>query len=166
MEKIEDSKPLSINDATRRLRWTIIEVPMATTATIDDTSATSMSSDKSQYRSTTPQRKVVLLERLLKPMYRNKAYVRESSYSYSYSMNKFGGDGNIDSQVYVDMDDKTMWLSVFNEPIDLDDFYKKMVSGDLFNADFSKGKDVDENPSFNLVPLLELKETLVAWWCK
>lgn len=50
-------------------------------------------------------------------------------------------------------------------PKPLNDFYKDLVDAEMQKDKFV-GYVVDTLPSTGLVPLIEMKSSLVEWWCK
>lgn len=151
----------SLAEDFARIRWTVIDytptvcsLPTATTAA---TTTDSNIFEKAEKRA-------IMLKRLLKPMYEHEARVRCMLSSGGYGMPIGECPNEVDSYVYVDMADHTMWLAV-SEPMLLDDFYKVAVSDDL-QSSICAGGVLDKDPSYGLVLLGELKRTLVSWWCK
>ena len=103
----------------------------------------------------------VLLKRLLKPMYQFKLneYSKLEPWDATYSMFPTG-----DKWIFVDLADKTLWAAV-DRPKPLDDFYRDLVDAEMQKDKFV-GCTVDTEPSVGLVPLIDLKMSLVDWWCK
>ena len=98
-----------------------------------------------------PEKSVIVLRRMLKPEYAAK--------NNCLSMHSI----HVDNMTFVDLADKTLWIQI-EQLMSIDDFYKNVVSNDL-NHDKYIGYEIDQEPSFNLVPLMQLKRTLVEWWC-
>lgn len=164
-------------ESLKRVRWTVIdlvvtkatteygELPKAASSMSANTCATTvgiadMYASTVHSQDTVIEPHAILLKRLLKPMYHFK--LNELSRLDSW-------DGNLpypsaDRWIFVDLTDKTLWAAV-DKAKPLDDFYRDLVDAELHKDKFI-GFTVDTNPSTSLVPLLELKMSLVDWWCK
>ena len=151
-------------ESLKRIRWTTIDVVVDYSASTESVScgATTYPSHMSPIDNDHKiETRVIILKRLLKPMYVFK--LRELS-----RLEPWGNDNlpfpTADRWIFVDLKDRTMWAAV-DKPKLLDDFYKDLVNAEL-QRDKYIGYTIDSQPSTNLVPLLELKSSLVDWWCK
>ena len=155
-------------ESSLRLRWTTIDMAVEEGCNEDNELCSSSSSNTASFKTTyyLPKRMLktyaVLLKRLLKPMYVQVAHALNNLHEDYYSIHRID-ECPSDSRIYVDMEDKTMWMEV-EPPMLIDDFYKFLVSNDLANGKYS-GYDIDDKPSINMVSLSELKRTLVGWYC-
>ena len=143
----------------KRIRWivippNIVEEPLfikkySSYITSGSTDASSKEDDN--FPPPLPKKSVIVLRRMLKPEYAAK--------NNSLSIHST----SVDNMTFVDLADKTLWIQI-EQLMSIDDFYKNVVSNDL-NHDKYIGYEIDQEPSFNLVPLMQLKRTLVEWWC-
>lgn len=169
MEDIAHSKQDIISaNVYGRLRWTTIDVVVPDDPTKEPTTYPTSGQTRSQSYDIGQNichvgQLAVLLKRLPKPMYGHMAdVVRRARGNYFIDGHRDYED--IDRKVFVDLIDKTMWI-VVEEPKPLDEFYKSLVSGELVNGKWD-GYEIDTKPSHGLVPLFDLKHTLVSWWCE
>lgn len=109
--------------------------------------------------------RVIVFKRLLKPMYYNAVRMAAQVEPIdTITRRNYIQCPIADTKIFVDVDDRTLWIAA-SDPMDIDDFYKSIVTDGIATSKYD-GYDVDKNPSTNLVPLAELKETLVEWWCR
>lgn len=170
MEDITHSKQDFIRaNIYGRLRWTTIDVVVHDSTeeapTTYGTSGLTISQSYAVQDICHVGQLAVLLKRLPKPMYGHMAEVVRGARGVSkYFIADHMCYEDIDRKVFVDLIDKTMWIEV-EEPKPLDEFYKSLVSGELVNGKWD-GYEIDTKPSHGLVPLFDLKQTLVSWWCE
>jgi hypothetical protein len=77
-------------------------------------------------------------------------YLNDCSYFSRYN----------DQEIYVDLETKKLW-KLTGEFFRVDEFEKRAVELALKNDVV-----IDQQPSYNLINLKILKETLVEWWCR
>lgn len=164
-------------ESLKRVRWTVIDLVVTKAATdygelpkaASSISANAyaiaagiadMDSSTVHSQDMVIEPHAILLKRLLKPMYHFK--VNELNRLDPWDRNL--PYPSADKLIFVDLTDKTLWAAV-DKPKPLDDFYKDLVDAELHKDKFI-GFTVDTNPSTSLVPLFELKMSLVDWWCK
>ena len=169
MEDIAHSKQDFIRaNIYGRLRWTTIDVVVHDHVEEEQTTYASSSSPPSfalRQDICHVGQLAVLLKRLPKQMYGHMADVVRGARGISnYFIDSHAQYEDVDRKVFVDLIDKTMWIEV-EEPKPLDEFYKSLVSGELVNGKWD-GYEIDTKPSHGLVPLFDLKQTLVSWWCE
>ena len=154
-------------ESLKRIRWTTIDVAVTTCgSTTEATFSTSgntvsISPDKMAYDDRKLETHAILLKRLLKPMYHFALRELSSLDRYSNDCSPFP---TADKFIFVDLSDRTMWQAI-DMPKPLTDFYKDLVDAEMQKDKFV-GYVVDTLPSTGLVPLLEMKSSLVEWWCK
>ena len=154
-------------ESLKRIRWTTIDIAVTTCGSTAEatfnTSSNTVSSylDNVAYDERKLETHAILLKRLLKPMY--KFALRELS-----SLDRYSNDCSLfpiaDKFIFVDLSDRTMWQAI-DMPKPLNDFYKDLVDAEIQKDKFV-GYVVDTLPSTGLVPLIEMKSSLVEWWCK
>ena len=153
-------------ESLKRIRWTTIDIAVTTCGSTAEATFNTSSNTVSSYLDNVvyDERKLethaILLKRLLKPMY--KFALRELSSLDRYS-NACSPFPTADKFIFVDLSDRTMWQAI-DMPKPLNDFYKDLVDAEMQKDKFV-GYVVDTLPSTGLVPLMELKASLVEWWC-
>lgn len=147
-------------ESLKRIRWTTIDVAVTTCGSTTETTV-SASNNTTAYDERKLETHAILLKRLLKPMY--QFALRELSSLDRYS-NDFSSFPTADRFIFVDLSDRTMWQAI-DMPKPLNDFYKDLVDAEMKKDKFV-GYVVDTLPSTGLVPLLEMKSSLVEWWCR
>ena len=169
---MNDDKDIDTSDLSR-LRWMVFDIvkydPVSSSTRCNDNSinsAFSYVSSRHYDSSCYIERMVIVMRRLLKPMYGHEARKQSQiDTNGQYVTIAFSGHPTcIDDKVFIDMSDRTMWLAV-GDPISLDDFYKDVVSSDLRNDKYI-GYKLDKDPSVGLVQLSQLRQSFVEWWCK
>ena len=151
-------------ESLKRIRWTTIDVAVPTTETTFNISGNTVSikhPDKTTYDERKIETHAILLKRLLKPMYHFALRELSSLDRYSNACSPFP---TADKFIFVDLSDRTMWQAI-DMPKPLNDFYKDLVDAEMQKDKFV-GYVVDTLPSTGLVPLIEMKSSLVEWWCK
>ena len=155
-------------ESLKRIRWTTIDIAVtacgptteATFSTSGNTVTVGVNPDKMTYDGRKLETHAILLKRLLKPMYQFALRELSSLDRYSNACSPFP---TADKFIFVDLSDRTMWQAI-DMPKPLNDFYKDLVDAEMQKDKFV-GYVVDTLPSTGLVPLMELKASLVEWWC-
>lgn len=153
-------------ESLKRIRWTTIDIAAticgSTTEETFNTNSNTVLNHPTEmaYTERKLETHAVLLKRLLKPMY--QFALRELS-----SLDRYSTCSSFpiaDKFIFVDLSDRTMWQAI-DMPKPLNDFYKDLVDAEMQKDKFV-GYVVDTLPSTRLVPLIEMKSSLVEWWCK
>ena len=154
-------------ESLKRIRWTTIDIAATTCgstteATFNTSSNNALSHPTEMaYAERKLETHAILLRRLLKPMYQFALRELSSLDRYSNDCSPFP---TADKFIFVDLSDRTMWQAI-DMPKPLNDFYKDLVDAEMQKDKFV-GYVVDTLPSTGLIPLIEMKSSLVEWWCK
>ena len=157
-------------ESLKRIRWTTIDIvvtacePTTTDNIVFNASNNIVSSNhiKMACAEKKFETHAILLKRLLKPMY--QFAIRELCSLDDMHSSNYSSFPIADKFIFVDLSDRTMWQAI-DMPKPLNDFYKDLVDAEMQKDKFV-GYVVDTLPSTGLVPLMELKSSLVEWWCK
>ena len=154
-------------ESLKRIRWTTIDIAVTTRGSTTEATfnisgnTVSVNPDKMAYDERKLETHAILLKRLLKPMYQFALKELSSLDGYNNACSPFP---TADKFIFVDLSDRTMWQAI-DMPKPLNDFYKDLVDAEMQKDKFV-GYVVDTLPSIGLVPLMELKASLVEWWCR
>lgn len=69
-------------------------------------------------------------------------------------------DKSTDSQIYVDLKTRKLW-KLTGQSIPVNEFENLAIKMEL-----DQNVSIDKQPSFELINLRLLKDTLVDWWCR